>query len=97
MNRLIALIMATALCVSMTAASAAISAEARLPRCNEQVLASYRGRLASPALGRRMLRATGARTLRWVRPGMMVTMDYRFDRLTVRTGHDGRILAAACD
>ena len=38
-------------------------------------------------IGAALLRATGARTLRWVAPGMAVTMDYRTDRLTV--SYDG--------
>ena len=68
-----------------------------LPRCTETVLAPYVGQQASGEVGARMLAATGARALRWVPPGTMVTMDYRFDRLTVRLGADGRIAQAGCN
>jgi hypothetical protein len=34
--------------------------------------------------------------IRWVQPGMAVTMDYREDRLTVRLDSGNRIVAANC-
>jgi hypothetical protein len=40
--------------------------------------------------------ATHAAVLRWAPPGAMLTMDYREDRVTVRTGPGGRITAVAC-
>jgi hypothetical protein len=43
-----------------------------------------------------MLAATGASTLRWVRHGAMVTMDFVEGRLTVRLDAQGRVASAAC-
>ena len=43
-----------------------------------------------------MKRETGARTLRWVQPGMAVTMDYRDDRLTVYAGRRNMVERASC-
>ena len=71
--------------------------DASLPRCTDAVLATFVGQQATSEVGARMLALTGARALRWVPPGTMVTMDYRFDRLTVRVGADGRITQAGCN
>ncbi|MCY7398715.1 MAG: hypothetical protein LH466_07765 [Sphingomonas bacterium] len=43
-----------------------------------------------------MLAASGARTLRWVAKGMMVTMEYRGDRLTVHLDANNRVESATC-
>lgn len=40
--------------------------------------------------------ASGARSVRVVRPGMAVTMDYRYDRLNVEVDDAGRILRLHC-
>lgn len=43
-----------------------------------------------------MLRASGAQTLRWVAPGMAVTMDYNPARLTVAYDRNMTIVQASC-
>lgn len=55
--------------------------------CNGDAGQSFVGQTATAETGAALLRATGARTLRWVAPGMAVTMDFRPDRLTV--SYDG--------
>ena len=64
--------------------------------CNAQALGSIAGRRYTPELGAELQRQAGARTLRVVRPGMAVTMDYRADRLTVSLGANDIIERAAC-
>ena len=64
--------------------------------CRNQDMGRFTGREATVVVGSELLRASGARTVRWVRPGTMVTMDYREDRLTVRVDASNRILAANC-
>ena len=64
--------------------------------CRREGLAGYVGQPATQALGARMLRESGARTLRWVAKGMMVTMDYRGDRLTVHLDANNRVERANC-
>ena len=54
------------------------------------------GQVATSEVGARLLRESGARTIRWVQPGMQVTMDYRTDRLTVRLASNNRIVTASC-
>ncbi|MEA1071326.1 I78 family peptidase inhibitor [Sphingomonas sp. LY160] len=64
--------------------------------CRGDGLASYVGQPATQDLGARMLRETGARTIRWVPKGGMVTMDFRGDRLTVQLDEANRVERASC-
>lgn len=57
---------------------------------------AYIGRTATASLGTELLRVTNARELRWVAPGMMVTMDYRTGRLTVSYDQAMRITTISC-
>ena len=54
------------------------------------------GQAATGETGVAILRTTHAAVLRWAPPGVMLTMDYRADRVTVRLGPDGRITAINC-
>ena len=64
--------------------------------CSPQALARYTGLTANEALAERMKRETGKTALRWVRPGMMVTMEYREDRLTVHIDAANKVERASC-
>ena len=64
--------------------------------CSPISLARYTGLSASDALAARMKRETGKTALRWVQPGMAVTMDYREDRLTVYLDAASRVERASC-
>lgn len=55
--------------------------------------------VGTPLTGRtteRARRATGAKTVRTIRPGVAVTMDYRVDRLNVEVDDKGDIVAVRC-
>ena len=54
------------------------------------------GRARSAELGAEAMRLTGAGTMRWLTPGMIVTMEYREDRLTVFLDAAGRVERASC-
>jgi hypothetical protein len=56
----------------------------------------YLGQVASQALAIDLLVATSSREVRWVPPGTMVTMDYRFGRLTVGYDEAMRITSVTC-
>ena len=85
-------------------ASAAAAAPVELPIpvrgagtvCRSPGLAKFVGRQASPQLAAEMRKASGAKTVRWVRPGSMITMEYRDDRVTVRVSASDRVIAAHC-
>ena len=64
--------------------------------CRGEALAQFVGQPASQGLGARMLRESGAKTLRWVAKGIMVTMDFRGDRLTVALDEANRVERANC-
>lgn len=80
-----------AACTSM-APPAAAPAEA----CSPDALARYTGQTANDATADRMKRDTGRTALRWVKPGMAVTMDYREDRLTVYLDAADKVERASC-
>ncbi len=64
--------------------------------CNAEAGAALVGRAATAALGAEALRLTGARRLRWIRPGDVVTMDYSPQRLNVHLDAEGRVGRLAC-
>lgn len=64
--------------------------------CSSATLGRYAGQPATAELGSRMLRETGKTALRWVQSGMMVTMDYREDRLTVYLDPANKVERASC-
>ena len=64
--------------------------------CSPASLARYTGLAANDALVARMKRETGKTALRWVRPGMVVTMEYREDRLTIYLDAANRVERASC-
>jgi hypothetical protein len=64
--------------------------------CDAAGLGDLVGRPATTELGAEALRRSRARTLRWIRPGDMVTMDYRSDRLNIRLDAQHRVEAFSC-
>lgn len=65
--------------------------------CRTEALAQFVGQPASQELGDRMLRASGARTIRWVPKGGAVTMDFNPTRLTVQLDGSNRVETASCN
>ncbi|MEO6225746.1 MAG: I78 family peptidase inhibitor, partial [Sphingomicrobium sp.] len=59
--------------------------------CVSPAAGSFVGQPATSEAGAAILRATNAAVLRWAQFGMMMTMEYRMDRVTVRLGADNRI------
>jgi len=64
--------------------------------CRAEAAAALIGRPATSELGAEALRLTGARRLRWIRPGDMVTMDYSPERLNLHLDADGKVERLAC-
>ena len=56
----------------------------------------FAGQAATAELGREMLAASGARQLRWVPHGGIITMEFSPSRLTVRLDQANRIVSATC-
>ena len=64
--------------------------------CKADALPPFIEQTASAETGAAILKASGARTLRWAGPGMAVTMDYRPDRVTVSYDENMAITRASC-
>ena len=64
--------------------------------CNVAAAQGVIGRQQSPALIQEAQRRAGAGAVRVLRPGQMVTMEYRADRLNIRVDTQGKVLAITC-
>ena len=64
--------------------------------CRLSDLGHFIGQTATDAVGAAILRETHSRVIRWAPPGVMLTMDYRADRVTVRLGPGRQITAINC-
>jgi outer membrane biogenesis lipoprotein LolB len=82
-------------CMTMDEEAAAPGDDARFA-CSADRLGGLVGRQASTELGAEAMRASGARTIRWIQPGMAVTMDYRTDRLNIELDGANRVVALRC-
>ena len=65
-------------------------------RCNAGPAQSLIGRQASSAVGAEALRLSGAGIMRWLRPGDIVTMEYREDRLNIELDANNRVTRLRC-
>jgi hypothetical protein len=65
-------------------------------QCNTDRLSGLVGRPATPELGTRAQRLSGAARLRWIRPGDVVTMDFSPQRLNVHLDAQNRVDHFAC-
>lgn len=84
--------------LALSACAAAPPPVAPIPgsQCNASGTAVFIGQRRSPETGTAILAATGSSQLRWVTPGMMVTMEFLPTRVTVHVGEDGRITRIVC-
>ena len=97
MKRALALLLpVTMACAAVPPEDAAEPGGGSGDRCDASSLGNLVGREASEALGAEALRRSGSRALRWIRPGDMVTMDYREDRLNIHLDDRNRIERFAC-
>ena len=64
--------------------------------CNAAPAQGLVGRPASADLAAEAQRLAGAGTLRWLRPGQVVTMEYRGDRLNLHLDANDRIERIVC-
>ncbi|HEX8621227.1 MAG TPA: I78 family peptidase inhibitor [Allosphingosinicella sp.] len=65
-------------------------------KCDASRAQKLLGKARSKKLGADALRLSSARTLRWIAPGAMVTMDYREDRLNLHLDVRGRVTKLVC-
>jgi hypothetical protein len=83
-------------CSTAPAAPVVVHGETPGHTCVEGAADSYVGKARSDATGKAIKAATRAAVLRWAPPGVMLTMDYRADRVTVWVGPDNIITKLRC-
>ena len=64
--------------------------------CNSNGLESLIGKPRSAAVAEEAKRLSGANAVRWLTPGMMVTMEFRADRVNVWVGTSGKAERITC-
>lgn len=64
--------------------------------CSAEQVQRFVGRTADEDTVQAAISASGAKTARVIKPDMMVTMDYRGDRLNIRVDAAGKIIEIAC-
>lgn len=65
-------------------------------KCQTAGTGYFLGQTATPELATAIVRVTHAAVLRWAPPGVMLTMDYRADRVTVRLDPERKITSLNC-
>ncbi|WP_239016934.1 I78 family peptidase inhibitor [Sphingomonas ginkgonis] len=65
-------------------------------RCTTDATQAFVGQPGTAETEAAIRKASNAAVLRWAPPGVMLTMDYREDRVTVRLGPDNRVTAINC-
>jgi peptidase inhibitor I78 family protein len=65
-------------------------------KCQTEATAQFIGQTKTDSTGAAIKRASHAAVLRWAPPGIMLTMDYREDRVTVRLDPANRITDIRC-
>ena len=81
---------------SLPACATTATDEAPSGGCTSNGSAASSAERGHSALDAEALRLSGARRLRWIRPGDMVTMDYSPQRLNIHLDGAGRIERFTC-
>ena len=64
--------------------------------CDAGKAQSLVGRPATSELAAEAQRLSGARTVRWLRPGQIVTMEYLAERLNIQVDDQNKVIAIRC-
>jgi translation initiation factor IF-1 len=91
--RILALSLALTACVPATPLAEPAPTE---DACGASRVAGHVGQVRSDALVQEFARTSGARRVRWIGPGDVVTMDYSAERLNVHLDAQGRIAGFSC-
>lgn len=86
-------VFALAACASPPAADEAVASGGT---CNAEPAQSHVGTPASEANIEAAFKASGAKSMRSIKPGQAVTMDYREDRVNIHQDASGNIERISC-
>lgn len=65
-------------------------------KCEAAGMSKFIGRPGNSRTGAAIKSASHAAVLRWAPPGVMLTMDYREDRVTIYLGADKKVTQIKC-
>ncbi len=83
-------------CSAQTSAAPLIHGVTPGHKCQAEGMSRFVGKAGSRSTGAAIKRASHSAVLRWAPPGVMLTMDYREDRVTVYLGPDKRVTQIRC-
>jgi hypothetical protein len=81
---------------SAPAPASTTAAPPTMEACNADAAKDAVGKQATDDVIEQARIAAGAKIARALRPDMMVTMEYRGDRLNLRTDTDGKVVGVSC-
>ncbi len=64
--------------------------------CDASKAQALIGQSGSSELAAKAQQWSGAGAVRWLKPGQLVTMEYRADRLNIELDGEGRVVAIRC-
>lgn len=83
-------------CSTAPAAEPPVHGETPGHTCTPEGLDKFMGQTRSDAVGAEIKRVSNAAVLRWAPPGVMLTMDFRADRVTAWLDAADRITKIRC-
>ena len=89
-------IASTLLLLTSAACATGAGAGGSAAACDAAPAQGLVGREGTSALAAEAQRLSGAGTVRWLQPGQIVTMEYRFDRLNIKLDAGGRVEGITC-
>ena len=81
---------------SAPAPASTAAAPPMMESCNADAANGFVGQQATDDVIEQARVAAGAAIARALRPDMVITMEYRGDRLNLRTDTDGKVVGASC-
>lgn len=81
---------------SAPAPASTTAAPPMMESCNADAAKDAVGKQATDEVIEQARVAAGAKIARALRPDMMITMEYRGDRLNLRTDTDGKVVGVSC-
>jgi len=85
-----------AMLMGLCSCAAASAPESSVRSCDASKVQSLVGQAASGELAARARRLSGARVVRWLRPGQIITMEYSAERLNFVLDARNKIQSIRC-
>ena len=83
-------------CTAMAAHEPPVHGDTPGHECRSEGLDAFVGQDATAELGGEILAKSGAKVLRWLQPGQIVTMEFRADRVNVKLDAQNKVAAVTC-